>query len=51
MEVKKQEEEEEEDDEGADSQDEGKGKLGKGQPELKTEEKPEVSLSTMTYWH
>lgn len=50
MEVKKQhEEEEEEDDEGADSQDEGKGKMGKGQPELKTEEKPEVRLSTMTY--
>lgn len=51
MEVKKQqqEEEEEEDDEGTDSQDEGKGKMGKGQPELKTEEKPEVRLSTMTY--
>lgn len=48
MEVKKQEEEEEEeeDDEGAD---EGKGKMGKGQPELKTEEKPEVRFSTMAY--
>lgn len=44
MEVKKQEE----DDEGADTQGEGKGKMGKGQPDVKTEEKPEVRLSTLT---
>lgn len=45
MEVKKQEEE----DEGAESQGEGKGKMGKGLPDVKTEEKPEVRLSTSTY--
>lgn len=42
MEIEK---EEEEDTEGADTQGDGKGKLGKGQPEVKTEEKPEVGLS------
>ncbi len=40
MEVKKQEEE----DEGPDSQGEGKGKMGKGLPDVKTEEKAEVRL-------
>lgn len=47
MEVKKQEEE---DDEGADTQAEGKGKMGKmgkGQPDVKMEEKPEVRLSLL----
>lgn len=38
MDVKKQEE----DDEGTDSQGEGKGKMGKGQSDVKMEEKPEV---------
>lgn len=45
MEVKKQEEE----DEGAESQGEGKGKMGKGLLDLKTEEKPEVRSSMLTY--
>lgn len=47
MEVKKQEDEEE--DEAADTQEEGKGKMGKGQHDMKTEVKPEVRLSTSTY--
>ena len=47
MEVKKQEE----DDEGADSQEEGKGKMGKGEPDVKSEEQPEVNLPTLTHWH
>ncbi|KAI3360110.1 hypothetical protein L3Q82_014425 [Scortum barcoo] len=38
MEVKKQEE----DDDGAESQGEGKGKMGKGLSDVKTEEKPEI---------
>ena len=46
MEVKKEEEEdeeeEEEDDDDEGAQGDGKGKLGRGQPEVKTEEKPEV---------
>lgn len=47
MEVKKQEDEEEE---VAETQGEGKalGKMGKGQPDGKTEEKPEVRLSALT---
>lgn len=47
MEIKK---EEEEDAEGSDTQGDGKGKLGKGQPEVKTEEKPEVGFSEMVEW-
>ncbi|XP_029997672.1 histone acetyltransferase p300 isoform X5 [Sphaeramia orbicularis] len=38
MEVTKQEE----DDEGAETQEEGKGKTGKGQPDVKTEDKPDI---------
>ncbi|KAM9394002.1 histone acetyltransferase p300 isoform 2-T2 [Pholidichthys leucotaenia] len=41
MEAKKQEEEEVEEEEGADTQ-EDKGKMGKGQSDVKTEEKPEM---------
>lgn len=43
MEVKK----EEEHDEGTETQAEGKGKMGKGLPDVKMEEKPEVRLSTL----
>lgn len=42
-EAKKQQQQEEEDEAG-DSQDDVKGKMGKGHPEIKTEEKPEVRL-------
>lgn len=45
MEVKKQEE----DDEGADAQGDGKGKMGKGQADVKMEEKPEVRLFKMNF--
>lgn len=47
MEVKKQEEE---DEDGTETQGEGKGlgKMGKGQPDIKTEEKPEVRLFKMS---
>lgn len=44
VEVKKQEEEH---DDGTESQAEGKGKMGKGHPDVKMEEKPEVGLSTL----
>lgn len=42
VEAKKQQQQEEEDEEAGDSQDDVKGKMGKGHPEVKTEEKPEV---------
>lgn len=45
MEVKKQEDE----DEGADTEGEGKGKMGKGQHDVKTEEKPEVRMSSSAH--
>lgn len=43
-EAKKQQQQQEEEDEAGDSQDDVKGKMGKGHPEIKTEEKPEVRL-------
>ncbi|XP_074552379.1 histone acetyltransferase p300 isoform X2 [Halichoeres trimaculatus] len=42
MEIKKQEEEEEEEEEERDSQEDTKGRTGKGQTDMKVEEKPEI---------
>lgn len=44
-EAKKQQQQQEEEDEAGDSQDDVKGKMGKGHPEVKKEEKPEVRLT------
>lgn len=47
MEAKKQQQQQEEDEEAGDSQDGVNGKKGKGHPEVKTEEKPEVRWITL----
>lgn len=51
MDAKKQQQQEEEEEEAGDSQDDVKGKMGKGHHEIKTEEKPEVRWLIDSFFH